>query len=195
MRQIYFLTALLFLIFVPLNAQTVNLTDSCASWVNGDYSLSLIINGKPSYRHSGGGFQYLIRWNNLRWEHVSLSDGGGVGSYNYLDTPTPPATSLSPWTPALCNPTGIFSGDGTTTTLSVTEFDRNKIKVYPNPSSDFIKIDGLFQPENYKIYNILGTEVKNGTVSNSMQINIRNFTNGLYFLKFTRGNAIKFIKE
>ena len=42
---------------------------------------------------------------------------------NTLDTPMPPATSLSPWMPEVCNPAGTFSGDGTTDTLSVSELE------------------------------------------------------------------------
>lgn len=84
----------------------------------------------------------------------------------------------------------------TNQTLSANEFKlEHNIKLYPNPSSELIQVSGLKGNENYKIYNILGAEIKNGTISNNEQIDIRNFTNGLYFLKFDNGNSIKFIKQ
>jgi len=68
-------------------------------------------------------------------------------------------------------------------------------KVFPNPSSDFIEITGLTARENYEIYNTLGQEIKKGIVPENKKIDIQNLTNGIYFLKFERGNTLKFIKE
>lgn len=80
--------------------------------------------------------------------------------------------------------------------LGTSEFELKKnIKSFPNPSSELIQISGLKGNENYRIYNILGRVIKNGIVSNNELIDIRNFTNGLYFLKFDNGNSIKFIKK
>lgn len=80
--------------------------------------------------------------------------------------------------------------------LSTNEFElKKKIKLFPNPTSKYIKISDLTGNENYKIYNILGAEIKNGRISNQEQIDIRNFTIGLYFLKFDNGKTVKFIKE
>ncbi len=81
-------------------------------------------------------------------------------------------------------------------TLSLNDSNYNNIyKIFPNPSSEFIKIANLKSKESYSIYNVLGAEIKNGIISNNEQIDIRNFTSGLYFLKFEDGNTIKFIKE
>ena len=75
------------------------------------------------------------------------------------------------------------------------EIIANKLTVYPNPSSDFIKINGLTEIENYGIYNVLGAQMLKGSVSNNQEINIQDLTNGLYFLKFENRNTIKFVKE
>jgi hypothetical protein len=82
-------------------------------------------------------------------------------------------------------------------TLSNPDFNISNInlKLFPNPSSEFIQVSGLIENENYRIYNISGAEIKSGALSNNEQIDIRNFTNGLYFLKFDNGNTIKLIKE
>jgi hypothetical protein len=81
--------------------------------------------------------------------------------------------------------------------LSSNNFDveKNKVKIYPNPSSDIITVSGLLKDENYKIFNILGSEIYSEILSNNEKINIQNLTNGLYFLKFENGNIVKFIKK
>ncbi|MDG4715346.1 T9SS type A sorting domain-containing protein [Winogradskyella marincola] len=70
-----------------------------------------------------------------------------------------------------------------------------KIKVFPNPSKEFIQISNLDSKEPYTIFGVLGNEIKKGIISENEQIDISNFTNGMYFLKFENGNTIKFIKE
>ncbi len=81
--------------------------------------------------------------------------------------------------------------------LSIDDFvvTINKIKLYPNPSREFIQLSGLTKSENYKIYNIIGSRIANGKISNNEKIEITNLTNGIYFLKFDNGNTLKFIKE
>lgn len=72
----------------------------------------------------------------------------------------------------------------------------DNFKIYPNPSSNYIEILNIINSENYKIYNLIGTEVLKGTINNNNQrIDIQNLISGLYFLKFENGNTIKFIKE
>ena len=73
--------------------------------------------------------------------------------------------------------------------------DSKKITIFPNPTSDFIRISGLKKVENYRIYNILGSEIKKGSISDDEKIDIQNIANGLYLLKFDNGNTIRFIKE
>ncbi|KGL59020.1 T9SS type A sorting domain-containing protein [Polaribacter sp. Hel1_85] len=71
----------------------------------------------------------------------------------------------------------------------------NKLKLFPNPSSDFIQVSGLTATANYSIYNILGAEVRSGSVSENNKIEVANLINGLYFLKLESGNTIKFVKK
>ncbi|MBD81499.1 MAG: hypothetical protein CL840_21450 [Crocinitomicaceae bacterium] len=69
------------------------------------------------------------------------------------------------------------------------------LKFFPNPTKEFIQVSGLTAIENYKIYNILGTEMDNGMVSDNEKIEVKNLPNGVYFLKFENGNTLRFIKE
>ena len=80
--------------------------------------------------------------------------------------------------------------------LSINEFDlSDEIKIFPNPSSNFINISGLTKLENYIIYDILGNEIINGTIGNNQKINIQNLSNGFYLLKVNNKNKIKLIKN
>jgi hypothetical protein len=76
------------------------------------------------------------------------------------------------------------------------EFDlKKKIKVYPNPSSDYIQISNLLTPTKYKIYNILGLKILEGTISENEKLNLISFNDGMYIIHFENGNIIKFIKK
>jgi hypothetical protein len=197
MKQIYFLTTILFLTFISLNAQTVTITGSCDSEdTDGDFNLSENINGRPSYVHSNN--LLMIRWSGARWEAVVISDTSIIGMYNNANTANPPASSFSPWTAQECDPTGTFSGDGTSSsTLGINDVElvTVDIKSYPNPAIDYLFISGLEKEIKFKIYNTLGAKVQKGRTSNDEKIDIQNLHNGLYFLKFDNGNTLKFIKK
>jgi hypothetical protein len=81
-------------------------------------------------------------------------------------------------------------------TLSVDDLTLStQMIIYPNPSSNFIKIPETSSIKSYRIYNILGNEINHGKIGENNQIDIRNFVNGLYFLHFDNGIIKKFIKK
>ena len=82
-----------------------------------------------------------------------------------------------------------------TLSLSDLNLDNVKVRISPNPADEFVQVLGLGVKESYKIYNVFGTEIKNGIINNQQEIDIRNFSNGLYFLKFENGATIKFLKK
>jgi len=89
-----------------------------------------------------------------------------------------------------------FLGIDCGNTLSIDDFHLTEKKsILPNPANGFITVSNLESIENFIIINELGQEVKKGVVSNQEEINIKNFANGLYFMKFDDGNTIKFIKK
>jgi hypothetical protein len=193
MKQIYFLTTILFLTFINLNAQTVTLTGSCDIMVDGDYTLSTDVNGKPSFTNA----EFIIQWTGTRWEH-NPKGSTDVGMYNDADTANPPASSFSPWIGVFCDPPGSFTGDGTSdSTLSINEVKLTivNLKVYPNPASDYITISGLKTTENYEIYNLIGQKIRKGITTNDESIDIQNLIKGIYLLKLENGNTLKFVKE
>jgi DNA-binding beta-propeller fold protein YncE len=79
--------------------------------------------------------------------------------------------------------------------LSTPEIEQSRIRLYPNPSSDFIQISNLESEGTYRIFNSLGAEVKSGIVSYNAQIDIRDFAHGLYFFEYDNQSTVKFVKE
>lgn len=70
-----------------------------------------------------------------------------------------------------------------------------QVKVFPNPTTDIIQISGLKTIEPYSIYNVMGTEVSKGRISNNDTIDVSKYATGLYVLKFENGHSLKFLKE
>ena len=104
-------------------------------------------------------------------------------------------TKITAWTSGGAG--GGFTYERSTDqSLSTNELELGTtFNLFPNPSSEFIKVSGLAENQKYTIYNILGAEIKNGLISNNEQIDISNFTKGMYFLKFKDGITLKFLKE
>jgi hypothetical protein len=118
----------------------------------------------------------------------SLTDGNASVTLNWTEVTSFTVTSTS----------AAYGFDDliiNSITLSTNDFSLKTIKVFPNPSSNFIEITELTARENYEIYNTLGQEIKKGIVPENKKIDIQNLTNGIYFLKFEKGNTLKFIKE
>ena len=70
------------------------------------------------------------------------------------------------------------------------------LKIYPNPSSEYLEIDREFQNKDYTIYNANGLLVQASTYND--QINTSQLAKGLYFLRIEipGGTLIeKFVKQ
>lgn len=81
------------------------------------------------------------------------------------------------------------------TILNNEETEKNISNVYPNPSSDFIVTSGLVNKGDYKIFNSFGAIIQNGSNRDNEKIEINNLSSGIYLLRFSNGNTIKFIKK
>ena len=72
----------------------------------------------------------------------------------------------------------------------------DELKVYPNPSNDFITIESMItKPIEFNLFNTLGKLVMNGRIhSNNQQLNLSNLQRGCYYLKAGK-QVIKVIKQ
>ena len=80
--------------------------------------------------------------------------------------------------------------------LDAPSFDlASAIAIYPNPSSDYLKLNNLKDKEDFSIMNNLGQQVKNGTISANENIDIQSLSSGIYYLKLKKGKVFKFVKK
>ena len=79
--------------------------------------------------------------------------------------------------------------------LSAEDFNSVKVSIYPNPTTNFITVSGLFNSESYVIYDMMGRALQNGDINDNNTINIENLSNGNYILKLTNGFSSSIIKK
>ena len=78
-----------------------------------------------------------------------------------------------------------------TNPLSTVEISENKFSVYPNPSSNFIKLKSLENNDEYmiSIFDIFGKEIIHN-LKNPKQIDISSFVKGQYIMKIETKDGI-----
>lgn len=79
--------------------------------------------------------------------------------------------------------------------LSTEDFNRTKINVYPNPTTNYITVSGLLNSETYVIYDMMGRQLQNGVLNNNDTINIENLATGKYLLQFSNGASSTILKN
>ena len=85
-----------------------------------------------------------------------------------------------------------FSGSNT---LSLPQTNTTSLKVYPNPTQDYVYIKGLETSKTYEIYDILGSIVRTGSISNGQAIDISQLKSAIYMLKIGTADPIRIIKK
>lgn len=95
----------------------------------------------------------------------------------------------------------ITSGSSNRTTfdynnvLSVDDVSRLKkmnVRIFPNPSQDFITITSSENIEKIEVYNTLGSKVMTASLK---EIDIRDLSNGLYLVSISLDNGSKVVKK
>lgn len=147
---------------------------------NRNAEIATITSDMVLYYKCNEGMAYYDNW--LTYQFIDATGNGHTGDMYNMNR----FGACSNWVDGVPN-----------ATLSVDTFKNvdASLNLYPNPAKNFVKVNGLKANESYTIYNTIGAVVKSGTVANNEEITIVNLTNGLYFLKFKNGNAIKFIKK
>lgn len=80
-------------------------------------------------------------------------------------------------------------------TMATHEISKNSgFKVYPNPATDFIHIEGV-KDQDFSIYNAAGQLVKNGSMKQGI-IEVKDLVKGMYILKIKeKEESLKFLKK
>lgn len=83
--------------------------------------------------------------------------------------------------------------------LSAPEYETSQILIYPNPTQDNLTIKGSLVIDTVRIIDLNGRLIKSiDNASNELLLDVKNLSNGLYFLEIISGNAKqtnKFIKN
>ena len=110
----------------------------------------------------------------------------GVGSYSITDDSG--NTIISG---------GEFSSVDTSTfrvgeTLGINSVFENDLNIFPNPSNGVFNIKTSLNNSTYKIYNLIGQQVKSGLIKNGANlIDLRNSIDGVYFMTIQTENGEK----
>lgn len=73
------------------------------------------------------------------------------------------------------------------TTEGINGTEQSEIRIYPNPTSDFVNINADMAVSHVTVYNFNGQEVMN--VNNSSKVNLSNLSNGSYILRIELENG------
>ncbi|PKV63770.1 putative secreted protein (Por secretion system target) [Polaribacter sp. Hel1_33_96] len=79
---------------------------------------------------------------------------------------------------------------------STVDSEYTLVTLYPNPTKDFLFINGIENPVNINIYNLLGKEVMSAMTSN--KVAVKSLPNGVYLIRIKDGlkeTIKKFIKN
>jgi hypothetical protein len=92
-----------------------------------------------------------------------------------------------------------FGNDFANQLLSIEEQLLNSIIIYPNPTTNILKIEDKSQViESYSILDVIGKTVVKTTTFNGQDIALTSLTSGVYFIKVVSeagSNILKFIKD
>jgi hypothetical protein len=90
-----------------------------------------------------------------------------------------------------------YSMPAYTCSLSVADFNANKISIFPNPASTGITFKNIKIDTEISVFNMLGQAVATKTLSSSNNtLDVSALATGTYFIKVKDSNKVlKFIKE
>jgi len=80
-------------------------------------------------------------------------------------------------------------------TLGVSNVDKNQFKIFPNPTSDYVKISGINKIKNVRVFDMTGKIVKE---TKDSEVNVENLSSGQYIINVYSDNEVvskKFIKK
>ncbi len=73
---------------------------------------------------------------------------------------------------------------------SISENELNKVTIFPNPATEFIRIKGINDISQVKIYNVCGVLIRTHyAVEKNQNINISDLPSGIYLLQISSGSS------
>lgn len=79
--------------------------------------------------------------------------------------------------------------------LGIHENENQSIKIYPNPSNEFVRVDGLSENSEFKLFDMQGNEISKGILNTiDPVIDLSKTSDGVYFL-FVQNKTFKVVKK
>ncbi|MFN4152744.1 MAG: T9SS type A sorting domain-containing protein, partial [Candidatus Sericytochromatia bacterium] len=88
----------------------------------------------------------------------------------------------------------IYYGSINESTLNTEDFNNNAL-IYPNPTKDYLNLNSDYNNKTYKIIDISGRVIQQGSVIDSFKINVSDLNKGLYLLNIANEISFKFLKD
>jgi hypothetical protein len=159
-------------------------------------SVQRLPNGNTLVCDGDSGYFFELNPSNTTvWEYINPDTNNGILSQG--DTPSANlvfrALKFSPDFPAFTGrdltpglPIELNPDISACENLSITDVDVINLKLYPNPTSNFINITSIETIDKVELYSILGKKVLEVNRNNSIDISA--FNSGIYFVKIHSGN-------
>ncbi|MFN5628509.1 MAG: T9SS type A sorting domain-containing protein [Bacteroidota bacterium] len=149
-----------------------------------------------------------IRFNNIMLPDSTSNPEGSIGYYQYRIKPTPNLPNGSQIrntayiyfdfnAPIITNTTE----NNFDITVSATNLKLNpeSFEIYPNPSTGIFTFKDAKNIQKVEVYNVMGQEIAvfagDNTNKVSKQINLSNYSKGIYFAKINGSVVLKLVKE
>ncbi|MEL6561461.1 MAG: cadherin-like domain-containing protein [Bacteroidota bacterium] len=178
---------------------------------NGFHKIENLLAGKAleSYNPIHGNDVTIFTANNKDWQQWEITDGGNgsfqvKGKFNplYLTEINGEAKMaaangsdsqrwiLEDATVSNCASTSARIESRSVSVIEDQTFDQNGISIFPNPTIDYITVNmKLEEPVQYELVNGFGQSVLKGELtSEDKSIDIRELSNGIYFLRMEKVN-------
>jgi hypothetical protein len=170
-----------------------------------DYFYSVILssaerlpNGNTLICDGDSGFFFEIDpSNNIVWEYKNPDTANGIVTQGGSTTSnqTFRASKYAPEYPAFIgrdltpgNPIEINPDLSACESLGIAEYSVSDLKIYPNPTTNFVNVQSTFPIDKIEIYNTLGSLVN--VVFNSNTVELNNAKSGIYFMTVHSNNAM-----
>lgn len=82
-----------------------------------------------------------------------------------------------------------------TENLSVADNELPEVKLFPNPSSQFLNVTGITASTPYTILDMSGKRIQAGFINSDTSIDINALASGVYFINVSEIATLRFIKE
>ena len=153
--------------------------------------IEVFANGKSQYRYTLCGEGYLAQ--NSNHEFFGLSNANSIDYIKVTWNKTGIVETISNL--AINQAVTIKEGNGVLNTDSLT---KNQVRVFPNPSSDGLFSLSILDNSEIKIISVFDSAgrkiISKTTRKITSQINLSNFSSGMYFVSIQSDNHIQTLK-